>query len=130
MDELDLTPRQRAARHARAARGSLSLEARQRLREDTLRRQPWLSSTGPRSDAGKARSRANALRHGARAELLVPDAVRLAEETRLEGRQVPPDVGWEAVAWLSEPGTVAGLVRAARIVAAMGDSWEAIACEH
>lgn len=119
MDELELTPRQRAARHARAVRGALSVEARQRLREDTLRRQPWLSSTGPRTTEGKAASRRNAFRHGARAGLLVPEGVRLAEEARLEGRPVPREAGWAAVAWLSESGTVAGLVRATRIVEAM-----------
>jgi hypothetical protein len=32
----------------------LSPDARQRIREATLRNQPWLRSTGPRTEAGKA----------------------------------------------------------------------------
>lgn len=100
-------------------RRPLSQEAKERIRAATLQNRPWTKSTGPRTDAGKARSRGNALRHGARAELLVPDAVREAEKARQEGRQVACDVGWAAVAWLSESGTVDGLKRAMRIVVAM-----------
>jgi hypothetical protein len=120
MSAPELTQRQLAARLNRAKRGPLGPESRERLRVAAHINKPWLRTTGPRTDSGKARSRGNALRHGARAELLVPDAVRLAEEARLDGRQVGPDVGWEAVAWLSESGSVTGLVRAARIIQAMG----------
>jgi hypothetical protein len=35
----------------------------QRLREQCLQRRPWLKSTGPRTDEGKYRSRANGYGH-------------------------------------------------------------------
>ncbi|RUL86966.1 hypothetical protein TsocGM_15115, partial [Tautonia sociabilis] len=41
-------------------------------------------STGPRTDEGKARSRANGLRHGMAAEVLVPEEDRTAYEQILE----------------------------------------------
>jgi hypothetical protein len=102
------------------ARPPVTDETKAKLRELAVARKPWQASTGPRSTAGKARSRANALRHGARANLLVPDAVREAEQARKDGRQVTPEVGWNAVAWLNESGTITGLQRAARIIEAMG----------
>ena len=34
------------------------------LRESALRRRPWGRSTGPRTEAGKSRSKLNALKHG------------------------------------------------------------------
>lgn len=78
-----LTPRQVAARKARAARGPLSDEARARLREVALARRPWEKSTGPRTAAGKARARRNALRGGHRAEAtLPPPLLRLLAELR------------------------------------------------
>jgi len=49
-----------ARKYRLSARGRRSLQA-------TIRRnQPWLWSTGPRSEVGKNRSRMNAFRHGAR----------------------------------------------------------------
>jgi hypothetical protein len=71
-----VTPRQLAARKARAARGPLSPEARERLREAIVARAPWTASTGPRTPAGKARSRRNAMRHGFKADALLPAPLR------------------------------------------------------
>ncbi|RUL89791.1 hypothetical protein TsocGM_01120, partial [Tautonia sociabilis] len=50
-------------------------------------------STGPRTDEGKARSRANGLRHGMAAEVLVPEEDRAAYEQILERwrREAGPD---------------------------------------
>ena len=49
-----------ARKYRLSARGRRSLQA-------TIRRnQPWLWSTGPRSEVGKNRSRMNVFRHGAR----------------------------------------------------------------
>ncbi|RUL82215.1 hypothetical protein [Tautonia sociabilis] len=50
-------------------------------------------STGPRTDEGKARSRANGLRHGMAAEVLVPEEDRVAYEQVLERwrREAGPD---------------------------------------
>ena len=44
----------------------LSAEGAASLRAAALRNQPWRRSTGPRTAAGKARSRANATKHGER----------------------------------------------------------------
>src|SRR5262245_18631248 len=53
-------PRRVAAGKAnRQLRGGLSAGGRQRLREAIQRTQPWLSSTGPKSEAGKKRSAEN-----------------------------------------------------------------------
>jgi hypothetical protein len=43
-----------AGRRNRSKRPALSVDARQRLREAAIRNQPWLKSTGPTSNAGKA----------------------------------------------------------------------------
>lgn len=74
-----LTPRQVAARNARAARGPLSSEGRAKLRAAALARRPWKASTGPRTAAGKSRSRENALKHGRRLHGLIPPLVRWFE---------------------------------------------------
>ena len=42
----------------------ISDDGRERLRRAILVRRPWLTSTGPRTQEGKAKSRLNALRHG------------------------------------------------------------------
>jgi hypothetical protein len=51
--------RQAAGRLNRAKRPALTEEARRRLRELALKGQPWRSSTGPRTAAGKARAARN-----------------------------------------------------------------------
>ncbi len=43
-----------------------SPEGLEKLRQAALLNQPWLKSTGPRTERGKARSSMNALRHGCR----------------------------------------------------------------
>ena len=45
-------------------RGPLTEEGRDRLRKAALRDRPWVHSTGPRTAAGNARSRLNAVRSG------------------------------------------------------------------
>jgi hypothetical protein len=54
-------PRRRRPRPYRLTAAGLAA-----LRASALRNKPWLASTGPRTAAGKARSSANALRHGER----------------------------------------------------------------
>jgi hypothetical protein len=46
-------------RRRRRRRGPLSADARRRLREAIMRSKPWLHSTGPTTDAGKAKAAAN-----------------------------------------------------------------------
>ena len=48
-----------AGRLNRQNRGPLTSEGRERLRQAAREHRPWLSSTGPRSAAGKARAAAN-----------------------------------------------------------------------
>ena len=48
-----------AGRLGRLKQGPMSLDTRQLLREAVLRNRPWERSTGPRTEAGKARSAAN-----------------------------------------------------------------------
>ena len=55
-----------AATHTKKRR-ILSPKASKRRSEITKRVRPWEKSTGPRTAAGKARSRLNALKHGERA---------------------------------------------------------------
>lgn len=43
-----------------------TIEQREKQRALMLRLKPWTRSTGPRADAGKARSSRNALKHGGR----------------------------------------------------------------
>ena len=71
----------------------MSNEARARLREAALARRPWEKSTGPRTAAGKARARRNAIRGGHRAEAtLPPPLLRLLAELRDAERAGPlPD---------------------------------------
>ena len=48
-----------AGRRNRLRRGALTTEGRERLRQAALKHRPWRYSTGPRTEAGKARSAAN-----------------------------------------------------------------------
>lgn len=45
----------------------------------SYRWQPWTRSTGPRSEAGKAASATNALRHGLRSRILREELRRLRD---------------------------------------------------
>lgn len=51
-------------------RYALSLKGRESLRLNAATVRPWLASTGPRSQEGKARTRLNGLKHGERSVLL------------------------------------------------------------
>lgn len=88
--------RRAAARKARAARGPLADDARARLRDAALAGRPWERSTGPRTAAGKARARRNAIRGGHKAEAtLPPPLLRLLAELRAADRGGPlPDHGY------------------------------------
>ena len=57
-------------------------EGLQRLRTAAAANQPWLRSTGPRTLAGKARSRLNALKHGGRSAQAVGARKALTEIIR------------------------------------------------
>lgn len=66
--------RQAAGRRNRALRGELTPSGIERLRAAALSSRPWLSSTGPRTAAGKARSATN----GASRQI-GPVSIRLAK---------------------------------------------------
>ena len=46
----------------RARRKGLSAKGRERIRQAAIRNRPWLYSTGPTSEAGKAQAKANGKR--------------------------------------------------------------------
>ena len=83
-----------APRSRYAARSTKGWTPERRARQGALIRrcQPWRSSTGPKTDAGKARVALNAFRHGhrGRAWLLrarrIRNAIRLCADTVLLAR--------------------------------------------
>ena len=79
---LDKPPRKaaRGPSKRRPKRSGWSPERRARQAEVIRALQPWKKSTGPRTDAGKARTAANALKHGFRSR---PFIERIREERRL-----------------------------------------------
>lgn len=75
-----LSARKLAANRANWAKWrGLTDAGRQRLRDAARRNRPWLQSTGPTTDAGKARSRANAVENGSSCATLEP----FSTQTRL-----------------------------------------------
>lgn len=52
------------------------------LRRAALRNKPWLKSTGPQSETGKARSKINAWRHGERSAEAIEHRRGLSEVLR------------------------------------------------
>lgn len=91
-----LTARQRAARKARAAWCGISPEGLERLRAAAHEHRPWERSTGPRTPEGKARARRNAVRNGARLDVLMPreqaELLLAIERAELAGEGAPsPD---------------------------------------
>ncbi len=52
------------------------------LRRAVLRNKPWLRSTGPRTNAGKTRSKMNAWRHGERSAAVIERRRALNEVLR------------------------------------------------
>lgn len=70
LDLIGLTGRQRSAAIARAhRRPGFTPEGLEKLRASALERKPWLKSTGPRTEAGKLRSRMNAYKGGFKSRL-------------------------------------------------------------
>ncbi len=53
-----------------------------RLRQAALRNRPWLKSTGARTEAGKAKIRMNALKHGERSAQAIQHRKALNEALR------------------------------------------------
>ncbi len=81
---LDKPPRKAPrARTKRRPKGLWSPERRAKQAELIRSAKPWLKSTGPRTDAGKARCAANALKHGFRSRVFI--------ETVREERQLVRD---------------------------------------
>src|SRR4051794_29782337 len=77
-----------AGKRNRQKRGPLTPEGRERLRQAALERRPWLSSTGPRSAAGKARAAANG-KVRKRGELSVREVrILVAAEVGLIGEMI------------------------------------------
>lgn len=64
-------------RLARRTRAGWSPERRARQAELIRRSQPWRHSTGPRTEAGKARCAKNALRHGGRSRARILELQRI-----------------------------------------------------
>ena len=75
---LDKPPRN--ATRSKRRRLEWSAERRAKQAELIVASQPWKKSTGPKTDAGKARSAANALKHGFRSR---PFIERVREERKL-----------------------------------------------
>lgn len=76
MDE-KLTPRQIAGRlNQRKSRG-ITEKGKEKLRQAALRNKPWQFSTGPRTEAGKLRSRVNALKNGKYAYTALPEELKV-----------------------------------------------------
>ena len=80
--DLDEPSRKPAAPRTKRSpnRAEWSPERRAKQAERIRANQPWLKSTGPRTDAGKARSAANAGKYGFRSEAFIE---RVREERQL-----------------------------------------------
>ena len=86
-----------ANRRNLAKRRGLTPEGRERLRQSAINNKPWQQATGPRTEAGRPRTRMNALTHGrdtSDPRVLRRDAlriIRLAAEYRrkIRGRESP-----------------------------------------
>lgn len=114
-----LTARQVAARRNRARWAGHTAAGLERLRRAALEREPWKHSTGPRTADGKARSSQNALVHGVRAVVHLPEPVKqfVAELAAAEQGGPLPDQG--LASWVlffyADAGGVAGLAHGAAL---------------
>lgn len=106
-----LTPRQLAGRINRRKRGPLTPEGRAALQAAAIAGRPWEHATGPRTRAGRARSRENALRHGDRARVLLSPCVLEALHAARTGA-VPLATLQEAMVELMRRGTVKAMGQA------------------
>jgi hypothetical protein len=77
---LDKPPRKPPRARIERAHKGWSPERRAKQAELILSSKPWLKSTGPRTEAGKARSASNALKHGFRSRAFIE---RVREERQL-----------------------------------------------
>jgi hypothetical protein len=77
---LDRPPRKVARARIKRAHKTWSPERRAKQAELIRSSKPWLKSTGPRTEKGKARSASNALKHGFRSRAFIE---RVREERRL-----------------------------------------------
>ena len=58
-------------------------ESRQRQREEIMKRTPWIKSTGPKTDEGKARSKMNALKISPELHALIKEFELLMKEQKI-----------------------------------------------
>lgn len=114
-----LTPRQKAGRENRKKWRGISPEGREKLRRSALTSKPWQHSTGPRTTEGKRVSRANGLKHGARAFAVLPEEIKdfiLALRDAEQGAGPMPETELAAVELaLMDSGDLRLLERASRL---------------
>lgn len=80
--------RERLSRRALAAKAGWSSERRARQAALIGRWAPWLSSTGPKTEAGKARCSMNALKHGYRSRATIAEYRRIRRVLRQVDRNI------------------------------------------
>jgi hypothetical protein len=115
----------RLARHRRpSARWSAERRAHQALAIRTW--QPWRTSTGPRTQDGKARSAGNALKHGNRSQASIE---RRREDRRILARSTCNiALGKRLLGTVLSPGLSAEALRAKAGALAKGDRHNKIGC--
>ena len=75
-------------RFARRTKAGWSAERRARQAELIRRFAPWRESTGPKTEAGKARCSKNALRHGGRSSARIRELQRIRHVLRLSAENI------------------------------------------
>jgi len=76
------------SRRSRAAKAGWSAERRARQAALIRSWAPWRRSTGPKTDAGKARCAMNALKHGQRSQATIREHQRIRYVLRLSARNI------------------------------------------